>query len=152
MISFTVHGVPAPAGSKRGFANRHTGRIQIVDASKRSKPWQAVVAAAAADAMDGAELLQGPLELVLRFYVPRPKGHFGARGNVRPAAPSHPAVKPDVLKLARACEDAMSGICYRDDAQIVREVLTKEYGDPARVAVGIAPISVGLEAEKEAAA
>jgi Holliday junction resolvase RusA-like endonuclease len=133
-VAFTVHGTPAPAGSKRGFYNAKAGRVIVTDANAKSRPWKAQVSDAAAEAMGGAELLQGPLSLELVFHVPRPKGHFGARG-LRPSAPDFPAVKPDVLKLARAVEDALSSIVYRDDAQIVTEFLLKRYGEPARVEV-----------------
>ena len=44
-----------------------------------------------------------------------------------------------MLKLARAVEDAMSGVVYRDDAQVVTEVLRKRYGEPARAEVAIRP-------------
>lgn len=142
-VQFVVHGHPQPAGSKRGFYNKASGRVIITDDAKKSRPWKAVVSDAAAQAMtfhdpDGTSgylpPLEGPLRLELDFYVPRPKGHVGKRG-VLPSAPDFPAVKPDVLKLARAVEDALSGIVYRDDAQIVTEWLSKRYGEPARVEI-----------------
>jgi Holliday junction resolvase RusA-like endonuclease len=134
VIAFTVHGRPAPAGSKRGFVNPRTKRVIITDDSKNSRPWKAQIADGAARAMDGRDLLGGGIVARFTFYVTRPKGHYGARG-LRPSAPLFPTVKPDVLKLARAVEDALAGICYRDDAQIVGEVLVKRYGEPARVEV-----------------
>lgn len=141
MISFTVHGKPAPAGSKRGFYNAKAKRVIVTDDSKGSRPWKAQVSDAAAQAMNGRELLDGPLLLELTFWMPRPKGHIGRRGNVLPSAPHAPAVKPDLLKLARAVEDALSGVCYRDDAQIVAETLQKAYtAGGARVEVRIVPV------------
>jgi len=136
MIEFTVYGKPAPAGSKKGFYNAKAARVIITDDSKQSRPWKAQISDAAAAAMGNRALLGGPLELRLAFYIPRPKGHFGAKG-VRPSAPDSPTVKPDLLKLARAVEDALSGIVYRDDSQIVRELLAKCYGEPARVLVQV---------------
>jgi len=46
-----------------------------------------------------------------------------------------------VLKLARGVEDALSGILYMDDAQIVSERLTKLYGSPARVEITVTVMS-----------
>jgi Holliday junction resolvase RusA-like endonuclease len=147
-----VYGIPQPAGSKRGFRNPKTGGVSITDANSKSKPWQAEVKNAAADAMMGGDpegqsrilearpLLDGPLLLELTFWMPRPKGHFGAKGDVKPKSPRFPTVKPDVLKLARAVEDALTGIVYRDDSQIVSETLQKAYGEPARVEVRVVPI------------
>jgi Holliday junction resolvase RusA-like endonuclease len=136
VIAFTVYGQAAPAGSKRGF--QRGGRVIITDANPNARAWKAVVLDAASQAMNGHELLHGPISLQLTFCVPRPKGHYGSGRNadrVRGSAPAHPTVKPDLLKLARGVEDALSGVCYRDDAQIVREVLRKEYSEPARVEV-----------------
>lgn len=144
MIAFTVYGKPEPAGSKRGF--HRGGRTMIVDANAKARPWKALVTDAAIGAMnEQVKLLAGPLLVTLRFYVQRPKGHYGARG-LRPSAPSHPTVKPDVLKLARAVEDALTGIVYRDDSQIVCELLEKHYGDPARVEITIEPFTTEAEA------
>lgn len=138
LVFFTVYGHAAPAGSKRVLpaGGRRGGRPIVVDDSRRSRPWKQEVAAEAAGAMEGGELMTGPLGLELAFYLRRPAGHFGARG-VRPSAPAWPIVRPDLLKLARAIEDALSGIVYRDDAQIVHELIVKRYGDPERVDVTV---------------
>lgn len=87
--------------------------------------------------MNDAGLLDGPLELLVVFTVPRPKGHYGARG-LRPSAPEYPAVRPDVTKLLRAVEDACTGIVWRDDAQIIEQHATKRYGEPASAWVRVA--------------
>lgn len=144
MISFTVLGTPAPAGSKRGFYNPKAKRVIITDDSKRSRPWKALVSDAAAEAMNGDGLLGGPLLLKALFIVPRPKGHFGTGANakfVRLSAPPYPTTKPDATKLLRAVEDAMTGIVYRDDAQIVVQEVRKLYGEPARCAIWVETIA-----------
>lgn len=146
-VAFTVHGVAAPAGSKKGFYNAKARRVIITDDSARSRPWKALVADAAVENMltigtngsrvlEGRPLLQGPLKLSVTFYLPRPKGHFGARG-LKPSAPIYPTVKPDVTKLLRAVEDALTGIVWRDDAQIVSQFAQKVYGEPARTEIHI---------------
>lgn len=140
-MKFTVYGIAQPAGSKRGFSNQKTGRVIITDANNKAKPWKAEVRTAAAEAAGRnglVGLMDGPLELSLTFYVPRPKSHIGARG-VRPSAPMFPTVKPDVLKLARAVEDACTGVVWRDDSQIVTELLSKRYGEPARCEISVWP-------------
>lgn len=140
-LSFTVHGAAQPAGSKRAF-KLGSGAVIVTDDNKRAKPWKREVTDAAATAMlshaitTNGTLVDGPLSVQMTFYVPRPKGHYGTKG-LRPSAPPHPTRRPDVLKLARAVEDAMTGIVYRDDAQIVRETLVKCYGEPVRVEVTV---------------
>lgn len=142
-VAFTVFGVAAPAGSKKAFTNRKTGRPIITDDSKRSRPWKLEVAQAAGIAMGPRQLLQGPLELHVRFYQPRPKAHFGTGRNehiVKPTAPLFPTTKPDTTKLVRAVEDAMTAIVWRDDAQITVQHAEKHYGEPARAVIAVAPI------------
>jgi Holliday junction resolvase RusA-like endonuclease len=144
-IRFTVPGVPAPGGSKRPVRLGGTGRILLVDDAKGNGPWRERVALAARQAYAGPPLA-GPLEVEFAFVVARPKGHYGSgknAGRVRPTAPKYPCVKPDVLKLARAAEDAMTGIIWLDDALIVREFLSKDYGDAPGVEITVRPLGEG---------
>lgn len=139
MIEFFVPGTPAPAGSKKAFVLKrggaYTGRAIVTDDCKRSKPWQSEVKAVALNVWHWPvrkpdTLMTGPLRVTFTFRVRRPQGHFGSGKNagvVKDSAPKYPAVKPDVLKLARCVEDALTNVIYADDAQIVQEIITKEY-------------------------
>jgi Holliday junction resolvase RusA-like endonuclease len=153
VVYFTVYGVAAPAGSKTvGFGKG--GQHFVRDSSgKRGSDWRRNVAQAAGIAMHEAELLplEGPLYLIVTFWVPRPKGHFGVKG-VKPSSPEHPTTRPDVTKLLRGVEDAMSGIVYRDDAQIVHQVATKKYGTPARCDIAVGALAVSRLTESAEAA
>jgi Holliday junction resolvase RusA-like endonuclease len=139
-LTFTVYGVAQPAGSKRAFVHQHTKRVVVTDDAKRSRPWKQEVAGAARAAMDGIELYAGPLELRIAVLAARPLSHFGKRG-LRDSAPVYPVVRPDLLKLARAIEDALTGIVYRDDAQIITEHLTKRYDDAPRVEITVTDLT-----------
>jgi Holliday junction resolvase RusA-like endonuclease len=151
MIEFYVPGAPVAAGSKRAFPiHGKDGRLHVAvadDSGPKGVEWRAAIRHGAAGVirslpLEAVELLQrAPLRLELRFVVARPRGHVGKRG-VRPSAPTHPTTRPDVLKLARAVEDACTGILWHDDAQIVEEVLTKAYaavGGPIGVHVRVVP-------------
>lgn len=126
MISFFVPGCPQPGGSKKGFVNPKNGRVIITEDNVRSKDWRASVAQAAYE--NFPKPLEGALHVIFEFYLQRPKGHFGKKG-LRQSAPLFPTTRPDVLKLSRVTEDAMKGISFRDDSQIVMETLTKLYGE-----------------------
>lgn len=69
----------------------------------------------------------------------------------RPSAPHYPAVKPDATKLVRAVEDALTGICWRDDAQIVNQDVRKRYADTGSARVEIAITSLSRLASGDAA-
>jgi Holliday junction resolvase RusA-like endonuclease len=126
-ISFSVPGVPVPQGSKRAFVVG--GRAVMAEANRETKPWRAAVAAAAAEAMPEGPAAN-PVDIELAFIFPRPKGHYGRRG-LRPSAPVYKTTKPDIDKLTRAVLDAITGIVIRDDAQVVRLLTIKTFGDGA---------------------
>lgn len=134
-----VAGVPAPGGSKRAFAHRTTGRVIVLDDCKRNKGWRQHVAAEARRAFAGPKLT-GPLEVWATFVVPRPRDHLGTGRNadaVKAKAPRHPTKKPDLTKLWRAFEDALTGVVWVDDAQIVSQRVTKAYGETPGVRVAV---------------
>jgi len=111
MIDFTVSGQPRPQGSK----NIYRGRL--VESAKGLKEWRQAVADEAAKQNFYTE---EPVELLVHFYLERPK-------TVKRAKPS---VKPDLDKLLRSIGDALTGVVIKDDSQIVGVSAKKEYGEP----------------------
>lgn len=136
-MRFTVYGKPQPAGSKRGFVNRKTGKVIITDDAKSSRPWKQEVAGAAVAAMGERSPWDVPLEMSVTFYFARPKSHLKADGAVKPKAPGWPSVRPDTTKLVRAVEDALTGIIFRDDALVVDQIASKRYGSPERCEIEV---------------
>jgi crossover junction endodeoxyribonuclease RusA len=41
--------------------------------------------------------------------------------------------KPDIDKLQRAALDALTGVLFEDDSQVVSVICTKDFGSPARM-------------------
>lgn len=126
-----VPGIPQPGGSKRGFFVRGLNRVVISDANPKAKDWKTSVAQVASEAAKGIEIMTGPLKVRMDFVWPRPKGHYRTgkhKGEIRDSAPQYHTVRPDAGKVARSTEDALTGILWRDDSQIVTEILTKRYG------------------------
>lgn len=135
-VRIIVHGQPAAQGSKRYVGHRRGAdgreRAVLVEQSKRVKPWRRDVADAAA-LVRPVELMDGPLIADMVFTFARPAGHFGTGRNVgvlKASAPAAPAVAPDLSKLARSTEDALTGIVWKDDSRVVA------YGRLAKVYAG----------------
>jgi crossover junction endodeoxyribonuclease RusA len=124
--TFTIHGEPAPQGSKR-----HVGRGILIESSKKVKPWREAVKWAVLET--GAATIEGPVELRLRFLLQRPKGHYGTgrnAGKVKESSPVFPAVRPDIDKLARSTLDGLGDAgLFSDDSRIVSLALEKRYTD-----------------------
>jgi Holliday junction resolvase RusA-like endonuclease len=141
-VGFFVLGHPEPGGSKNAYPV--AGRVRVVDANRKLKPWQKTVRQVAKGAMlrEREPPIEGPVSVEMRFYRKRPKSHHTGTGKPSAEFNRHPwpTSKPDVLKLARGVEDALTGIVYKDDAQIVWEKLYKEWGEPEGVRVNVTPL------------
>lgn len=145
-LAFTVPGVPAPQGSKNPWGG---------EANARTRPWRAAVSAEAALHWGGRPLLGGPVEVAVQFAFPRPKAHYGTGRNankLKDSAPEFVTKAPDLDKLARAIGDALTGIVYRDDAQIARLEVEKVYGHSAGAQIEVRALAVSRLTEGMAAA
>jgi len=118
-ISFDVLGRPAPQGSKKSVGNN-----RFVESSKYLPAWRKAVKAAAELAVqaDAWAQVSGPVELEVIFYLDRPSSISATK---RP----QPIVPPDLDKLIRGVGDALTGVVFDDDSQIVRVLAWKSYAD-----------------------
>jgi Holliday junction resolvase RusA-like endonuclease len=129
-LRFSVPGKPQPQGSKR--LGRHGARYVILDANDAAlRPWRGALTGFALAARGTTATLTGPVALTVTFTLPRPKS--------LPRSRTLPAVRPDLSKLLRAVEDALTDAAvYRDDAQICRLTVDKQYaGAAGRDAPGV---------------
>jgi len=114
-VSFSVTGDPASQGSHAIMQ----GRIVQVNSSKH-KAWRKAIAEAANQSLpDNWTLIDDPCELVVNFYMPKPKTV------TRPL----PSVSPDLDKLIRAVGDSLTGTVITDDSRIVRISARKLYAE-----------------------
>ncbi|HEX2656107.1 MAG TPA: RusA family crossover junction endodeoxyribonuclease [Xanthobacteraceae bacterium] len=147
-IKFFVPGIPAPGGSKRGFALKkggvYTGRVIITDdAGQRNKDWRQACVTFAHEVRPETPL-RGALRVNFSFVMPRLKAHFHTSkaklGQLREDAPLYHVSKPDKTKLTRSTEDAFKGILWADDSQIVEGRTTKYYGPQPGCHVEVVPL------------
>lgn len=97
--------------------------------------YRARVSLAASAAMGDELLLDGPVTLVAVFVLERLAGHFGTgrnAGKLKASAPVYSKTKPDLSKLLRALEDGMTGVVFKDDAQVAIAEVSKLYADQGR--------------------
>lgn len=125
-LDFYVAGSPVGQGSiaRTPHGAKHSNERTLL-------PWRASVAGHAHDAMADEPPTPAPVVVELQFDLARPLGHFGTGRNVgelRKSAPDVPTKNPDLDKLTRAVLDALTGIVYRDDAQVVELLASKRYG------------------------
>jgi Holliday junction resolvase RusA-like endonuclease len=121
-ISFTVYGKPVQMGSKKAFVPKGWKRAIITDDNgDKRKQWAGAVSQEAAAVMAGRDLIPGKVLLKVDFYFARPKSHYRSGKNahlLKDDAPEWHIQTPDLDKLERCLLDAMTGVVYRDDAQV----------------------------------
>lgn len=139
MVNFFVQGTPVPKGSAKAFYNKKVGRAFVVqDNAERQKPWASLISLTAQK--QRVKINGGGMRLFLQFAMPRPKSHFKSGRNacvLRDSAPKTPIGKPDLDKLVRCVADALTGIIWFDDSQIIGIEAFKEYADGGRPGVTV---------------
>jgi len=131
IVSFRVFGIAQSKGSSRAFIPRGWKRPVITSTNKNLKQWESAVRFAAQQHAD--TFFDGPVRLEIAFYLPRPKS--------LPKKVLHCTTKPDASKLVRGTEDALTGVLFRDDAQVVDLHAAKCYapvGKPACCVITVA--------------
>jgi Holliday junction resolvase RusA-like endonuclease len=137
-IQFFVPGIPGTSGSKRSMPiykgkecnKKWTGKTVVIPANtKKQRLWMSDIKAEASKVYD-SPLVTGAIELNVRFFMPRPKSHYGTGKNtnkLKPSAPKFHLQKPDKTKMLRAVEDALTGVIWNDDCQVISGVCSKEW-------------------------
>ncbi|MEV4033453.1 RusA family crossover junction endodeoxyribonuclease [Streptomyces umbrinus] len=128
-FQLTVYGTPAPQGSKN--RNAHGA---LYESSAAVKPWREAVKFAALDALTH-DTQWRPLDEAVRldvvFTVKRPKHHYGTGRNagvLKPSAPCFPTGKPDLDKLVRSTQDALTDAgVLADDSCVTAVFAAKAY-------------------------
>jgi Holliday junction resolvase RusA-like endonuclease len=122
---FYIPGLPVAQGRPK-FARMGKG-VRAYDPEK-SRNWKAYVKAIAAQ--HSPKMMEGPLLVDLHFRFPRPKSVSAKK------RPFH-TVKPDCTNLAKGIEDALNGLLWADDSQVVDLRIRKDYGAEAGVLVKV---------------
>lgn len=84
--------------------------------------------------------LLGALSVSLTFYRPVQRSISKAERERRLSNQSKPVVKPDTDNYIKSTLDALNGVLWHDDAQIVKITGEKRYSDHPRITVGVKPV------------
>ena len=130
-ITFWVPGHPKAQGSMRAFVNPKTNKV-IMPQDKKVLSWRGVISTYAMQAMVKYPMSLKPVFLELTVCLSRPKAHCysGKRlGQIRETAPKYPAAHNtgDIEKHIRSVNDALQGVVFKDDCQVVAAVGYKVY-------------------------
>lgn len=130
-VSIVVAGPPVPKGRPRmsvvaGHARAFT--------PSRTRRYEDLIRLEAGRVMEGREQLQGPTRVRIRAYMQMPQAiaRHKVKGPGAEAGVIRPLTKPDADNFAKVI-DALNGIVWRDDAQVVELTVEKFYSSRPRL-------------------
>lgn len=150
MVRIIVTGHPVAKGRARagliakkggGFVADQNGRPVISHHTPgKTRRWEADARDQARAAMKGASPMTGPLELTVKaFFAPSASWPAWKREAALTGWVAHTS-KPDGDNLVKAAKDALNGVAWIDDSQVVRHSGEKLYGASPRVEITIRAI------------
>ena len=138
MISFIVYGNPVAQGRPKFV--RRGNHVAAYDPEK-SRTYKDMVYAVALQ-YKPAQLLQGALGLTIKCYREIPKSILSSKKKMEQVLSGElrPTTKPDVDNYAKGIKDALKGVIWYDDSQVVSLAVAKYYSEEPRTEVIIHPI------------
>jgi len=147
-LAFTITGEPKGQPRPRAFArkmgNVHVARFYDSDVADAWKQAVMLAIIKAANAHKWTLTLR-PVAVELRFAMPRPKSHSGAKG-LKPSAPEFHTQKPDIDNLEKLLGDQItrSGRIWRDDSQVVSMRSDKFWAEGSEQGCWVSILTLGI--------
>lgn len=134
MITFVVPGQPQGKGRARSTkSGRHYTPAKTV-------AYERLIAACADDVVGELEGMTGPVELHVIAVFGVPASWSKKKREAALQWDTYPTVKPDADNIAKAVCDALNGVVWLDDSQVVDCRVKKVYGREPRLDVTVAEL------------
>ena len=130
-IQFTIPGTPVAKARPRVTRTGHAYT------PKKTSDYEKLVQIYAKQAMAGMNPTTEAVRLTVRAFFPIPKSWTKAKKEKALNGDLKHTTKPDFDNVEKAIQDAMNGIVYKDDSQIVLVAGSKEYASEPRVEVTV---------------
>lgn len=132
MIKFTISGEPKGKGRPKFSSKGKFVKTYTPETTVNYENWVKICFQEAKQ-----KPLEGELKAVIKCYFEIPNSYSkkkkedALKGNIRPAK------KPDLDNIMKIILDALNGLAYKDDKDIVECRIEKWYGEDAKVEVEI---------------
>lgn len=142
-VSFRIPGTPVGKARARATVRGFKDGRPIIGhhTPQKTRTWEGVAATMAMQAMAGTPPMAGPLRLELQIVLPVPTSWPGWKRALALAGEIRPTVKPDADNVEKAAKDALNGVVWADDVQVVEGAKHKVYGLEPGVTVTVTPLS-----------
>lgn len=131
MVHIVVYG--APQGKGRPRISKFGG----VFTPAKTAAYESAVRFAAGQGMQGRPLFENPVGVKIRALFEIPASYTKKKKALAASGQMFPAKKPDIDNIQKAVLDGCNKVVWKDDAQIVKIEMTKEFSDKPRVEVEV---------------
>ena len=138
-LTIVVDGVPVAKGRPRFSTVNGFVRPYTPAKTKNYENWVRMCGVQAMS-MAGRSTTDEPLDLTLVAHVPIPSSWSKKRQRMAALGEIHATKRPDLDNFLKAVKDALNGIVWRDDSQIVNLTARKLYGETPKLVITVEQI------------
>lgn len=138
MITFIVEGKPQGKARARTFYDKRVGKMQSIT-PEQTKDYESLIRWSY-KAAGGKYLGEKLISVDIQAFYPIPKSFSKAKRNDAIFERIRPTTKPDLDNCAKAVLDALNGVAFYDDSQVVDLTIRKFYGERPHIKVTINPL------------
>ena len=139
-VAFFVPGPPVGKGRPRAF---RMGKGVRMFTPEKTASYESLVATSGHAAMEGRAPFSGACEAVMEIRLQVPASWSKKRQAMALDGGLRPTKKPDVDNVVKAVFDALNGIVWQDDVQVVALAVSKRYASTPGVCVVVKPMEGG---------
>lgn len=123
---FTIPGVPQGKARARTFYHKQANRVVSMTPEK-TMLYENRIVQCFLDSCNETFFNKEPLIMSIIAYFPIPKSTTKKDRLLISEGKLHPTKKPDADNIAKVICDALNGVAYGDDTQIISLTVTKQY-------------------------
>jgi Holliday junction resolvase RusA-like endonuclease len=134
-VTFSVDGIPHGKGRPRF---KRMGNFVQTYTDAKTKTYEALVKEAAKKAMGSNEPLETPISFYCHIRLPVPKSFSKKLSEACLSGFIRPTKRSDIDNYCKSVMDALNGVVYVDDSQVVHMVASKAYAAEGGIDVVVA--------------
>lgn len=139
-MKFIINGRPQGKARARTVRNKYTGKVHSYT-PENTGDYEDLIRWSYKQA--GGEYYGDRLIAVtINAFYPIPKSYSKKKKMACISREIRPTTKPDLDNLIKAILDALNGVAYYDDNQVVSLLVNKYYGERGYVLVAVEPLEV----------
>jgi len=137
-LTITVLGTPVAKARPR------MTRSGIAFTPAKTRSYETYARLVAQEEMKAARIgmMEGPLRMTMRVDLPIPSSWSKRKQQQALTGEIRPCVKPDIDNFVKAALDALNGVVFADDKQVVRVEAEKRYALQPKLVVTVAAVEV----------